>query len=344
MKKRLPLILLLLVALGAGAFFYARPVQQQALTFTGFVEGEEKVIKSEISGRVESVSFTDGSQVKAGDTLAEIDAREYRSQLTQQELGLALRKAKLRQLEDQLALARDTYPIQLRLAKANVAKANADFALAQKELARRKELFGEEVLSQEAYDQAENQLHTARAVLDREREALAQAEANLRQIQLAADALNIQTHELAIATERLAQMRIVLDKYTVRAPCDCTVQTRLIRAGEYVNPGTGIATLLDPLDKYVRVYVPVPDLGKVQVGDQVRIEPDALPGIFIPGEISFIEDIAQFTPKNIEIKSDRITQVFATKVRILDQLEQLKPGMEGTVYMNGSRPEPAESP
>ena len=60
-----------------------------------------------------------------------------------------------------------------------------------------------------------------------------------------------------------------------------------------------------------------------------------------------MEDIAQFTPKNIEIKSDRITQVFATKVRVLDQLERLKPGMEGTVYLNGARQteqpdEPAE--
>ena len=110
----------------------------------------------------------------------------------------------------------------------------------------------------------------------------------------------------------------------------------MIRAGEYVNPGTGIASLLDPLDKYVRVYVPVPELGKVHVGDKVSIEPDALPGEFIPGEISFIEDIAQFTPKNIEVKSDRITQVFATKVRILDQLERIKPGMEGTVYLDGA--------
>ena len=336
MKKRLPIILLLLVAIGVGVFFYTRPAQEKALTFTGFVEGEEKVIKSEISGRVENVSFTDGTQVETGNTLAEIDAREYHSQVTQQELSLALRKAKIRQLENQLALARDTYPIQLRLVKANIAKANSDFALAQKELARRKELLEEELLSQEAYDQAKNQLDTARAVLDREREALAQAEANLRQIQLAEDALNIQKHEFAVDTERLAQMRIVLDKYTIRAPCNCTVQTRLIRAGEYVNPGTGIATLLDPLDKYVRVYVPVLDLSKVQVGDRVGLEPDALPGLLIPGEISFIEDIAQFTPKNIEIKSDRITQVFATKVRILDHLEQLKPGMEGTVYLNGA--------
>lgn len=338
MKKRLPFVLLILVAIGVGVFLYMRADNDDQLSFTGFVEGEEKVIKSEISGRVEEVAFTDGSQVQHNDILAEIDAREYRSQVVQQELSLELRKAKIRRLETQLALAQDTYPIRLRVAKANIAKAVSDLTFAQKEQARRKDLLDTEFLSQRAFDQAENQLETAQAVLTRERAALAQAEANLRQIELAEDALEVQKYELAVDTEKLEQMRIVLDKYTIRAPCNCTVQTRLIRAGEYVNPGTGIATLLDPLDKYVRVYIPVPDLGKVHVGDKVTIEPDALPGVFIPGEISFIEDIAQFTPKNIEIKSDRITQVFATKIRILDQLERLKPGMEGTAYLDGAYP------
>src|SRR2546422_617853 len=242
MKKRLPILLLVLLTVGAGVFYYNRTHYPDRLTFTGFVEGEEKVVKSEIAGRVNAVTFTDGSWMKQGDVLAEIDARDYRSQVAQQELNLSLLKAKIQQAENQLA----------------------------------------------------------------------------------------------VATEKLNQMRIILDKYTIRSPCDCTVQTRLIRAGEYVNLGTGIATLLDPFDKYVRIYVPVPDLGKVHVADKVTIEPDALPGEFIPGEISFIEDIAQFTPKNIEVKSDRITQVFATKVRILDQLERIKPGMEGTVYLDGA--------
>ncbi len=74
------------------------------------------------------------------------------------------------------------------------------------------------------------------------------------------------------------------------------------------------------------------------------IEPDALPGEYFPGEISFIEDIAQFTPKNIEIRSDRITQVFATKVRILDRVEQLKPGMEGAVILDGKSPATTTTP
>lgn len=344
MKKRLPLLVLLVLGAAGGAFYYHRTQRAGHLTFTGFVEGEEKVIKSEIAGRVNTITFTDGSRMQHGDVLAEIDARDYRSQVAQQELHLELLKAKLQQAENQLAWARDTYPTQLRATKTALAKAASDLDFAAKEFARRQELLQAEQLSQQRFDQAQNQLDGAQAALAHERETVAAAEANLRQIQLTEDALEVQKRQLAVENERFNQMRIILDKYTIRSPCDCVVQTRLIRAGEYVTPGTGIATLLDPLDKYVRVYVPVPDLGKVQVGDKVTIEPDALPGEFIPGEISFIEDIAQFTPKNIEVKNDRVTQVFATKVRILGQIERLKPGMEGTVYLDGAHGQGSKAP
>lgn len=345
MKKRLPFLILALLV-GGGVYWY-RSQQTQAsnrLSFTGFVEGEEKVIKSEVAGRVQNVTFTDGSQVKTNDILIELDARDYSSQVAQQELNLSLLQAQIHQAETRVAWARATYPTQLAAAKANVAKASADAEFAQKEFARRQELLQAEVLSQQRLDQAKNQLDATRASVTHEQQAVANAEANLRQIQLAEDALNVQKHQLAVEIERLNQMRIVLDKYTVRSPCDCTVQTRLIRAGEYVTPGTGVATLLDPLDKYVRIYVPVLDLGKVHLGMPVSIEPDSLPGESIPGEISFIEDTAQFTPKNIEVKSDRITQVFATKVRLLAQAERLKPGMEGTVYLNGVHPQVTQQP
>ncbi len=335
MKKTLPLLLVIFIAAGAGAWWYQHSHRPTQLSFTGFVEGEEKVVKSEINGRVMNVAFTDGSRIKQGEVLIEIDARDYHSQVMQQELNLTLLTAKIKQADTQLAWARDTYPTQLRAAKSNQTKAISDLDFAEKEFLRRKELLEAEQLSQQRFDQAKNQLDVARATLTHERESISSAEANLRQIQVAEDALAVLQRQLAVETEHLQQMRIILEKYTVRSPCDCTVQTRLIRAGEYVTSGTGVATLLDPLDKYVRIYVPVPDLGKVRVGDRVKIEPDALPGEVFPGEVSFIEDAAQFTPKNIEVRSDRITQVFATKVRILDQVERLKPGMEGTVFLDG---------
>src|SRR5262245_45122715 len=207
MKKALPVILLVLIATGVGAWWYQHAHRVDQLSFTGFVEGEEKVIKSEISGRVLNVTFTDGAEVKQGEVLAEVDARDYHSQVAQQELNLNLLQAKIQQAETQLALARDTYPTQLAAAKANLAKASADTDFAQKEFARRKELLQAEVLSQQRFDQAKNQLDVARATVAREQQAVANAEANLRQIELAQDALNVQKRQLAVETERLNQMR-----------------------------------------------------------------------------------------------------------------------------------------
>src|SRR5712691_10338020 len=117
MKKRLPVLLLILLAIGAGAFYYARTHRSDRLTFTGFVEGEAKIIKSEIAGRVNDVTFTDGSRVRTGEVLAVIDARDYQSQIAQQELILELLKAKIPQAANQLPQARDTYPTQLRASK-----------------------------------------------------------------------------------------------------------------------------------------------------------------------------------------------------------------------------------
>jgi HlyD family secretion protein len=96
------------------------------------------------------------------------------------------------------------------------------------------------------------------------------------------------------------------------------------------------------VDKYVQIYVPVTDLGGVRVGQHVALELDSEPGRRYPGEISFIADRASFTPEKIETRSDRVTQVYRVKVRILDGVERLRPGTEGDVYIeagvNGGPP------
>jgi len=95
-----------------------------------------------------------------------------------------------------------------------------------------------------------------------------------------------------------------------------------------------VLALLDPLDKYVQIYVPVSAFGSLHVGQHVALEPDSDPGNRYPGEISFIADQASFTPEKIETRSDRVTQVYRVKVRILEGVERLKPGTEGNVYFD----------
>jgi HlyD family secretion protein len=111
------------------------------------------------------------------------------------------------------------------------------------------------------------------------------------------------------------------------------VQTQFAWPGELAQPGTAILSVLDPADKYVQVYVPVADVGRLRIGQRVEIDLDSRPGERIPGEISFIADKANFTPEKIETRSDRLGQVYRAKVRILERAETLQPGTEGNVYL-----------
>ena len=107
----------------------------------------------------------------------------------------------------------------------------------------------------------------------------------------------------------------------------------LIWPGELVQPGTPVASVLDPADKYVQIYVPVSDVTQVVVGRRVEIELDGAQGTRFPGEISFVADRATFTPEKIETRADRMGQVYRAKVRILEGAERMPAGAEGDVYV-----------
>ena len=110
------------------------------------------------------------------------------------------------------------------------------------------------------------------------------------------------------------------------------------RLQQLAQPGTALCSVLDPRDKYVRLYVPVPDLAQFPVGRRVEIELDSRPGERIPGEVSFVADVASFTPEKIETRTDRVGQVYRAKIRILEHPERLAPGTEGDVYVTGEAP------
>jgi HlyD family secretion protein len=111
------------------------------------------------------------------------------------------------------------------------------------------------------------------------------------------------------------------------------VQTQFIWPGELAQPGTSVLAVLDPADKYVRVYVPVEESARLPVGQRVEIVLDSEPGRRVPGEVSFVADQANFTPEKIETRRDRLGQVYRVKVRILEDAERFRPGTEeGDVY------------
>jgi multidrug efflux pump subunit AcrA (membrane-fusion protein) len=173
-----------------------------------------------------------------------------------------------------------------------------------------------------AYRQALAGVEVAKANLDRARtgataEQVEVARTGVDQAYAALEALNVQRQ-----------------KYTLHAPVAGMVLERIVHEGETVLPGTTLLTLgnLDSVD--LTIYVPEPDVGKVTLEQAVKVSVDSFPNQTFAGRVVWISDEAEFTPKNIQTKTERVATVFAVKVRIPNSEHKLKPGMPADAAMD----------
>ena len=140
--------------------------------------------------------------------------------------------------------------------------------------------------------------------------------------------------ELAVAEARLrpaqAQLKLAqtqLQCMILRAPVTGTVVERMVNAGEMATPGITLLTVADLSQVYVLVYVPEPRVGEVALGQAVTVSVDSFPGRSFDGRVVHIADQAQYTPRNVATKDERMNTVYAVKIRLPNPEGLLKPGM-----------------
>ena len=99
------------------------------------------------------------------------------------------------------------------------------------------------------------------------------------------------------------------------------------------TPGSALLTLthLDPVD--LTIYVPETRLGQIQLGSKINVQVDSYPGRNFEGNIVYISNQAEFTPRNVQTKEERVTTVFAVKVEIPNAASELKPGMPADAFL-----------
>jgi HlyD family secretion protein len=140
--------------------------------------------------------------------------------------------------------------------------------------------------------------------------------------QVAAVQAQVEMARAALETLYLKQQKLALT-----APITGLVLERPMEVGELALPGSPLMTLAD-LDKLtLTVYVPENQLGQVQIGQPVAVTVDAYPGRTFTGTVSFIASQAEFTPKNVQTREERVSMVFAVKVTLPNSDHALKPGM-----------------
>ena len=328
MKKKILIPIVLVVAGAVGGFFYFKNHQapdQNRLRVSGNIEITEVEASFKIPGRVEERPVIEGQMITAGQVVARLDDKDLKLEIAQRQAQVTAARSLLSEVQT------GSRPEEIAQAEAALERAQADGNRARIEYERQKRLFDREVISTREFDQAKTAFETAEARI-REAKALStMVRKGPRQEKI--DQARA-TLEQAKQSLELAQTR--LNYATLLSPVSGMVLSENVQPGEYVSPGTPVISLGDLSRVYLRAYINETDLGRVKVGQKVRLSTDTFPGKYYEGMISFIAPQAEFTPKNIQTQKERVKLVYRIKVEIPNPNMELKPGMpaDGEILLN----------
>ncbi|AJD51597.1 HlyD family secretion protein [Thalassospira xiamenensis M-5 = DSM 17429] len=307
-KLRVPLaILVVIIAIAGGGYYYWQQNQETLPEFiasgNGRIEAEEVRVATKYAGRVDEVLVDEGDVVQAGQVLARMDTAE---------LQASLAKARAEVASAQQGIFE---------AKADIAQKESQLSLAQRQLERANELVKNNNIAREQVDQRKSERDVAEAALAAAKSRQTSSERNVEAAQAELDRIQVQINDSVL-----------------KAPRGGRVQYRLAEPGEVLAGGDPVVTVLDLTDVYMTIFLPTRQAGLAFVGNEARIVLDAAPNFVIPAYVSFVADDAQFTPREVETRSERDKLMFRIKIRIARELleehsKQVKTGLPGEAYV-----------
>ncbi|HQI01520.1 MAG TPA: efflux RND transporter periplasmic adaptor subunit [Deltaproteobacteria bacterium] len=335
MKKRIVIVIFAaLLVLVVGLVYYGqRRAGKGEMYYSGTIEAIESNLAFQASGSVIRVEAREGEAVRTGDVLAELDSSEFAARLDQARAALEKAVKAKEQLEELLAIYSSTLPEDVRRARANVDVARNTMIDSKRNDERYEELFRRGVVSQKerdsvnlAYENSLSKLHEADAVL-------AQAESNLRKIDSTKKDIEAAQAQIDLSKAALEQAKIQLGYTKLTAPYSGIITSRNVEPGEFVSPGREVLSLSDLSRVDLKVFVDETDIGKVRPNQKVDVVVDAFPGKFFKGRVSYISPEAEFTPKIIQTKKERVKLVYLVKVSVPNPKFELKTGMPADAFL-----------
>ncbi|HSE93630.1 MAG TPA: efflux RND transporter periplasmic adaptor subunit [Methylomirabilota bacterium] len=349
LRRWLPLGVLALAALLLVALLAPRlvsslrsPAPAGLLFASGRIEGRITTLTPKSSARVTTLHIDEGQPVRAGDLLATLDDRAQRERVNAAQQYLDVLVERLRAADTELAMTERQVSLQIEQAEAALREADARLQRARtSELQARRDaqraaiLVAKELIAAQVAEHARLQADLEVEAVREAEEALARTRKQLEQARLGPqqvaarraerDALERQRRQ---AQAQLAEQASVVTDFAIRSPIAGRVLTRTIEVGERVEAGTPLFTLVDLDRLYVKIYVPEPSIGKVALGQEARVYVDAHPGRPFAARVSKVAQEAEFTPKNVETREERVKLVFAVEVALAENPGGvLKPGM-----------------
>lgn len=330
-----PAVALLLLAT-AGLWWWraARDGDDGLIAASGTVEATEADLGFQAGGRIAEVAVREGDAVRAGDVLARLDVAELQARRTAALAQLASARALLDELRH------GARPEELAQAAAAADAARERLAEAERGYGRTRRLHEGGAVSREALDQAQTAFQVAQAQYRQAREQAALVREGPRAERLEAQRAAVRQAEAAVA-----QADAALANAVIVAPFAGVVSVRHREPGETVAPGLPVLSLLDPADRWVRIFVREDQIGRVAVGQSAVISADSYRERRYPGRVTFIAREAEFTPRNVQTDAERVKLVYAVKVAVRgDSALDLRPGVPADVRLRPKGAAPAPPP
>jgi HlyD family secretion protein len=318
-RSKIIFVLPIVALLAAGCL--SNPENSGALRFSGTIEAEEITIASETGGRIVSLLVDRGDEVQAGDVLVllestMLDADLARTQSTVEALDAA-RSAAFDAWQAMLDLQAN--PLELDL---KIAEVQAQLELAELQI-QAAQLSGDLA----ALKVAETSRDGLRNVLDLLLQSRARPYALIAQASQAEMYYRTLESLLQVVLSTQEILQIQKEKTTLTAPRDGFVLVRSLAEGEVAAPLAPILVLADLEHLTIKVYISENALAHVQLGDEVSITVDSLPGQTFVGKVVYISPKAEFAPTTVQTDDQRARLVYAVEISLDNPNLILKQGM-----------------
>jgi HlyD family secretion protein len=303
-------VALAVIAAGVIAFFGYQYYESRRSTVpegiaygNGRIEAKLTDVSAKEALRIKDVLVDEGDLVTPGQVLVHLDTVTLDAQLAAENANVAA--AKERRVG----------------AEATITKVKSQIKLARIEADRSRKLVAENAGSQREYD-------VRRAAVETNTAALAEAEAQLETAR----------REVTVAEANAATVQTRIDDATLKSPVLGRVLYRLTEPGEVLAAGGKAMTLVNLEDVYMEIFLPAAEAAAVKVGAEARLTVDFRPGRSAIGYVSFVSPEAQFTPKEVETKSEREKLVFRVKIQVpkalvTQSIQHIKTGVRGVGYV-----------
>jgi len=358
-KKYGMYILITALVLIASVLIYVKinpkTLPKNLISATGKIDGDLIALNTKYPGRITSIHIQEGEPVKKGEVIAVLSSKEQEKKLSALQAEVHAAQEGVKAMREELAITKCSLTLNITKAKEalEISKSQKEQLLnaiaaqkalllqTQKDYERLQTLFEKKLIAKHKLELAQLKV-TAESekykALEHKKKAATQAvniaEANYklaqtqkRQIAALRDKISAQKNKTEALKANKGALETAIDELTVTSPIDGFVVEKIANVGEVLGAGMVVATLIDPKNLYLKVYVDTLTNGKIKIGDKAVIFLDAAPNRAIEAKVSAISANAEFTPKEVAVKSDRIQRVYGVRLRPLQVDPLLKLGI-----------------